>query len=343
MPAATTTDDSPHRHLSFARVSRNEPAPPPSPSTVFAHDPAFSSPNDRLRRAASPTRLQRAARGSRPALAASDRRASARRGPAGVTLLENGGRNDGPPDLDELWRDFNRKLSGLFSGRGSRKAATAAATPAADRTSSRTCKSAGVGAALIGGVDRPDLARQRRLHRPGRAAGGHHLVRPLQPYGRCRLPVALPVPVPGARDGQRHAAALDRGRPQRGVAGDRPARLVDADPGREHRRHPLHRAVPAEGRARLPVREPRSRDGGDARRRIGGARDRRQEQDRLRSCTSSATRSPTIWCSSVQAQLDRLKTGILDRQRQRAERAASRAGAGRVRGHAEGGRRTATV
>jgi membrane protease subunit HflK len=26
-------------------------------------------------------------------------------------------RNDGPPDLDELWRDFNRKLSGLFGGR----------------------------------------------------------------------------------------------------------------------------------------------------------------------------------------------------------------------------------
>ena len=28
----------------------------------------------------------------------------------------NNGRNDGPPDLDELWRDFNRKLSGLFGG-----------------------------------------------------------------------------------------------------------------------------------------------------------------------------------------------------------------------------------
>lgn len=27
-------------------------------------------------------------------------------------------RNDGPPDLDELWRDFNRKLSGVFSGQG---------------------------------------------------------------------------------------------------------------------------------------------------------------------------------------------------------------------------------
>ena len=30
---------------------------------------------------------------------------------------DNRGRgNQGPPDLDELWRDFNRKLSGLFGG-----------------------------------------------------------------------------------------------------------------------------------------------------------------------------------------------------------------------------------
>src|SRR5205085_12268295 len=34
--------------------------------------------------------------------------------------LANGGRGDGPPDLDELWRDFNRKLSGLFGGKGPR-------------------------------------------------------------------------------------------------------------------------------------------------------------------------------------------------------------------------------
>lgn len=33
----------------------------------------------------------------------------------GQAIFNN--RNDGPPDLDELWRDFNRKLSGVFSGR----------------------------------------------------------------------------------------------------------------------------------------------------------------------------------------------------------------------------------
>ena len=31
--------------------------------------------------------------------------------------LATGGR-DGPPDLDELWRDFNRKLTGLFGTKG---------------------------------------------------------------------------------------------------------------------------------------------------------------------------------------------------------------------------------
>jgi modulator of FtsH protease HflK len=31
---------------------------------------------------------------------------------------EGKGPNQGPPDLDELWRDFNRKLGGLFGRRG---------------------------------------------------------------------------------------------------------------------------------------------------------------------------------------------------------------------------------
>ena len=36
-------------------------------------------------------------------------------------VLNSGGRGDGPPDLDELWRDFNRKLSGLFGGKGGQR------------------------------------------------------------------------------------------------------------------------------------------------------------------------------------------------------------------------------
>lgn len=37
-------------------------------------------------------------------------------GVAGASVHE-AKRDEGPPDLDELWRDFNRKLSGLFAGR----------------------------------------------------------------------------------------------------------------------------------------------------------------------------------------------------------------------------------
>ncbi|MCG3190381.1 MAG: Modulator of FtsH protease HflK [Burkholderiaceae bacterium] len=38
----------------------------------------------------------------------------------GVGIVTMAGRNDGPPDLDELWRDFNRRLGGLFGGKGRR-------------------------------------------------------------------------------------------------------------------------------------------------------------------------------------------------------------------------------
>ena len=72
-------------------------------------------------------------------------------GLAGVTLLENG-RNDGPPDLDELWRDFNKKLSGLFSGRGSRRGNGGGDPGGGGPNFQPNLKSAGVGAALIGGV-----------------------------------------------------------------------------------------------------------------------------------------------------------------------------------------------
>ena len=59
------------------------------------------------------------------------------------------GPNQGPPDLDELWRDFNRKLGGLFGGRG---------RPGNGRNGGGggdfqpDMKSAGIGAGLIAAV-----------------------------------------------------------------------------------------------------------------------------------------------------------------------------------------------
>jgi membrane protease subunit HflK len=62
-------------------------------------------------------------------------------------------RNDGPPDLDELWRDFNRKLSGLFGGKGG----GSGGRPPDDKPSGGPSyqpdmKSAGLGIGLIGVV-----------------------------------------------------------------------------------------------------------------------------------------------------------------------------------------------
>jgi modulator of FtsH protease HflK len=73
----------------------------------------------------------------------------------------SGGPNQGPPDLDELWRDFNRKLGGLFGG----KQAPRGGQPDWNRHNQNNggngsgsggggyqpdMKSAGIGAGLIG-------------------------------------------------------------------------------------------------------------------------------------------------------------------------------------------------
>jgi len=59
------------------------------------------------------------------------------------------GPNQGPPDLDELWRDFNRKLGNLFGGRGgSGQGGQGGGVPPFNPSP----KSAGIGAGLIAGV-----------------------------------------------------------------------------------------------------------------------------------------------------------------------------------------------
>ena len=68
-------------------------------------------------------------------------------------MLSTGGKGDGPPDLDELWRDFNRKLSGLFGGKGG-GGGTPRGNGAGDGGPNfqPDMKSAGIGASLIAGV-----------------------------------------------------------------------------------------------------------------------------------------------------------------------------------------------
>jgi membrane protease subunit HflK len=72
-------------------------------------------------------------------------------------LLNSGGRGDGPPDLDELWRDFNRKLSGLFGGKGGGNAPRGNGSGdngngGGGPSFQPDMKSAGIGVGLVAGV-----------------------------------------------------------------------------------------------------------------------------------------------------------------------------------------------
>ena len=71
---------------------------------------------------------------------------------ADTLVLSNGGRNDGPPDLDELWRDFNRKLSGMFGKGGPRPNRNDERPPEGGPPFQPNIKSAGIGIGLIAGV-----------------------------------------------------------------------------------------------------------------------------------------------------------------------------------------------
>ena len=73
---------------------------------------------------------------------------SGRRPAASEVDLANGGRGEGPPDLDELWRDFNRKLSGLFGGKGGGQRGNGSGD-GGNNNFQPDMKSAGIGVGLI--------------------------------------------------------------------------------------------------------------------------------------------------------------------------------------------------
>ena len=59
------------------------------------------------------------------------------------------GPNQGPPDLDELWRDFNRKLGGLFGGKNRRPDSGGGGGGFGGGNFQPDMKSAGIGAGLV--------------------------------------------------------------------------------------------------------------------------------------------------------------------------------------------------
>ena len=73
----------------------------------------------------------------------------------GRSFNTGGGRGDGPPDLDELWRDFNKKLSGLFGGKGGGGGPRREGSNGAGGGGGNfqpDMKSAGIGVGLVSGV-----------------------------------------------------------------------------------------------------------------------------------------------------------------------------------------------
>ena len=68
------------------------------------------------------------------------------------------GKGDGPPDLDELWRDFNNKLGGLFGGRkspprmGRNGSGNGGGGEGGGPNFQPDMKSAGIGIGLVAGV-----------------------------------------------------------------------------------------------------------------------------------------------------------------------------------------------
>jgi membrane protease subunit HflK len=92
-------------------------------------------------------RLGAAAAALRAWLAAALRRQPVQPSGSGVLIFNN--RNEGPPDLDELWRDFNRKLSGLFGGKGSGGGRSGGDGSGGGPSFQPDMKSAGIGVGLI--------------------------------------------------------------------------------------------------------------------------------------------------------------------------------------------------
>lgn len=76
----------------------------------------------------------------------------ARNAPAGADVMANSGRNDGPPDLDELWRDFNQKLGGLFGGKTPAGRDGGGSPPSGRPDPSSDGRLFGVGGGLLVGV-----------------------------------------------------------------------------------------------------------------------------------------------------------------------------------------------
>ena len=215
-PAELRAADSPSRRRHAERLEPGATRPQ-TDTSPDRHDPAADDADD-----LSTTLRLAPAQHSRSNDASSHVRPARPRWPARCATqarrpgsLNNGGRNDGPPDLDELWRDFNRKLERPVrrQGRRQRRAATAAAGNGGGDFQP-DMKSAGIGVGLIAGVVVLIwLGSGFFIVQEGQQA----VVTSFGKYSHtvdAGFQWRLPYPFQAPRDRRRDAAALGRGRPQ---------------------------------------------------------------------------------------------------------------------------------
>ena len=135
--------------------------------------------------------------------------------PSGNGRDQGKGPNQGPPDLDELWRDFNRKLGGLFGGARGGGRGGSPSGGGGGGFQPPDMKSAGLGAGLIAGVVLLIWLGTGLLHRAGRPAGRHHPVWQIQLHGGRRFQLAPALPDPASRNGVGDPDPLGRCRARR--------------------------------------------------------------------------------------------------------------------------------
>ena len=166
---------------------------------------------------------------------------------------------DGPPDLDELWRDFNRRLSGLFGRRGARRGGSGGN---GGRFGGFTPDGKGAGfglAAVLAVIALIWLGSGFYIVPEGQVSVVTTFGKASDQTTVSRISLATAVADTKRRAGGHLVAAPSRGRhtrPSRTIE-----RSTDAVGRREHRRHPVRSAVSNQRyrRARLSVQQPQSR------------------------------------------------------------------------------------
>ena len=248
-----------------------------------------------------------------------------------------GGGNQGPPDLDELWRNFNRKLNDLFGRR----------------------RPPGGGAAVAPAVQRAH--RRRRGHASSRVvlavwlASGFYIV--VEGQRGVVLTFGKFSEETGAGPALAHALAdpvASRSSTSRRCARWRSATATTS------RRKVLKESLmltddenivdvqfavqyTGEGRRGLPVQQPQARRHRAAGGRDRDARGRRQEQAWTSSCTRAASEVADRGAEADAGDPRPLQDRHPGQPGDHAERAAARAGAGGVRRRGQGRARTASA